>query len=378
MLQIAKPILHQSGGGIVQPIPVQKQQDQNNKYIQKPLQIEAKNIISTSFAIPGIPIPSMAGVLTGIKAHGQSQALFSLPGMRLAQSQASYTATTPPASIQDLKPPPAVTLNEHQGAAQRPPLSHIPGMPGPSKDQISTIPKSISDVKDSEIKGQGIKIEVSSKSELALDSAKFLRPNSLPLTPGTFKTKKHVMLSGGDTLVSPETPRPRKSYMLQYQNGTAYSTLGFKSSTKVYYTTIFHQQPMYVANKPGISMYSNWRVVTKDSHPSGLNPSQSLNAYYSTSHCDNIGEYNDTINYTTAGTGRIGTSTSQDMIVSHSSKWKALKEVKNNKTEQDKNGGKNSNSENSNSEGTSGSSSSGSHVPRTVEGGYKSLDDDYT
>ena len=187
---------------------MQKQQEQNNKYIQKPLQIEAKNIISTSFAIPGIPIPSMAGVLTGIKAHGQSQALFSLPGMRLEQSQASSTATTPPASIQDLKPPPAVTLNEHQGAAQRPPLSHIPGMPGPSKDQISTIPKSISDVKDSEIKGQGIKIEVSSKSELALDSAKFLRPNSLPLTPGTFKTKKHVMLSGGDTLVSPETPRP--------------------------------------------------------------------------------------------------------------------------------------------------------------------------
>ena len=67
------------------------------------------------------------------------------------------------------------------------------------------------------------------------------------------------------------------------------------------------------------------------------------------------------------------------MIVSHSSKWKALKEVKHNKTEQDKNGGKNSNSENSNSEGTSGSgSASSSHVPRTVEGGYKSLDDDYT
>ena len=114
------------------------------------------------------------------------------------------------------------------------------------------------------------------------------------------------MLTGGDTLVSPETPRPRKSYMLQYQNGTAYSTLGFKSSARVYYTTIFHQQPMYVANKPGISMYSNWRVVTKDSHPSGLNPGQSLNAYNSTSHFDNFGfgEYNDTMLYTTAGMGR--------------------------------------------------------------------------
>ena len=312
LLQIAKPILHQSGG-IVQPISVQNTTEQSSKSNQKPLQIEAKAIISTSFAIPGIPIPSMAGVLTGIKSGGQSQALFSLPGKRLDQSTTSVvtqpaTSGNPSsASGSELKSQPSLVIPSNNQVAA--PL-HIPGIPGPSKDQAgSTIPSSssISNVK-SDSKGE-IKIEVATKSEA--DSAKFLRPNSLPLTPGTFKTKKHVMLTGGDTLVSPETPRPRKSYMLQYQNGTAYSTLGFKSSTKVYYTTIFHQQPMYVANKPGISMYSNWRVVTKDSHPSGLNPGQSLNAYNSTSHFDNFGEYNDTIQYATAGTGRQLSSTSK-------------------------------------------------------------------
>ena len=70
------------------------------------------------------------------------------------------------------------------------------------------------------------------------------------------------------------------------------------------------------------------------------------------------------------------------MIVSHSSKWKALKEVKNKTELDDKNGGKNDDGQNSNSSsGSSGgtpTSGSGTNVVRTVEGGYKSLDDDYT
>ena len=79
-----------------------------------------------------------------------------------------------------------------------------------------------------------IKIEVSDMSPTTATTAdvsvsedsKFLRPNSLPLTPGSFKMKKQVMMtSGAATLVSPETPRPRKSYALQYQNGTAYTYL---------------------------------------------------------------------------------------------------------------------------------------------------------
>ncbi len=184
---------------------------------------------ASSTSIPGIPVPSMAGVLTGIKSIPGTQALFSLPGKRI-----DLTCEKVP--------------NENEAK-----LAHVPGMPGPSREQGTTV---IHPLKSE------VKIEVNSPN-LAKEEGKFLRPNSLPLTPGSFKTKKHVMLTAGDTLVSPETPRPRKSYMLQYQNGTAYTTLGFKSSTKVYYTTIFHQQPMYVPNKPRISMYSNWRVVTK-------------------------------------------------------------------------------------------------------------------
>ena len=143
-----------------------------------------------------------------------------------------------------------------------PTTPNIPGIPGPSKDQHSTVsntviipPHTTTDTTKNEIK-----VEV---SEAKPEDSKFLRPNSLPLTPGSFKTKKHVMLVSGDTLVSPDTPRPRKSYMLQYQNGTAYTTLGLKCSTKVYFTTTFKQQPMYVVDKQRISMYSNWKMVTK-------------------------------------------------------------------------------------------------------------------
>ena len=240
LLQIAKPVLHQSGGStttISTSASTLLAVGVGNK-------VETKNMIPTSFSIPGIPIPSMAGVLTGIKPP-PSQALFSLPGKRASVST-------------DLNMAPPEKASRDQNLQENKAVPHIPGMPGPSKDQASTIQVPTKGPDKDELKRE-IKVEVTSGKE----DSKFLRPNSLPLTPGTFKTKKHVMLTAGDTLVSPETPRPRKSSMLQYQNGTAYSTLGFKSSTKVYYTTIFHQQPMYVANKPRISMYSNWRVVTK-------------------------------------------------------------------------------------------------------------------
>ena len=55
LLQIAKPIIHQSGssGGIVQGIPVQQPTaaDQASKIPNKTVQIEAKSIISTSFKV---------------------------------------------------------------------------------------------------------------------------------------------------------------------------------------------------------------------------------------------------------------------------------------------------------------------------------------
>ena len=57
-----------------------------------------------------------------------------------------------------------------------------------------------------------------------------------------------------------------------------------KCSTRVCYCCIFRPQPMYVMHKPKLSMYSNWRVVTKDSHPSGLPPADGLAAYSSIYH----------------------------------------------------------------------------------------------
>lgn len=96
---------------------------------------------------------------------------------------------------------------------------------------------------------------------------KFLRPSTLPLKPGTFTPKKHhagltptgMVLS----LVSPETPRPKKSYGQLYLNGHAYTYLGLKCSARAYFCTLNRLQPMYVLLSPEcakVSMYSNWKV----------------------------------------------------------------------------------------------------------------------
>ena len=82
-------------------------------------------------------------------------------------------------------------------------------------------------------------------------SAETRRPNFLALKPGTFALKKtgmagigdgglpNLMVSGcggaGVTLISPETPRPRKPVRQLYLNGHAYTYLGLKCSTRVYY-----------------------------------------------------------------------------------------------------------------------------------------------
>ena len=97
---------------------------------------------------------------------------------------------------------------------------------------------------------------------------KFLRPSTLPLKPGTFIPKKHLGTGLTPTgpvlsLISPETPRPRKSYGQLYLNGHAYTYLGLKCSTRAYYCTLNRPQPMYVLQSPEhpkLSMYSNWKV----------------------------------------------------------------------------------------------------------------------
>lgn len=91
----------------------------------------------------------------------------------------------------------------------------------------------------------------------------FLRPNSLPLKPGTFTPKQHHGITPTANtlpLISPETPRPSKSCVQLYLNGHAYTYLGLKSSTKTFYCTVNKPQPVYIQNQHKLSMYSNWQI----------------------------------------------------------------------------------------------------------------------
>ncbi|XP_046648974.1 transcription factor HIVEP3-like isoform X2 [Daphnia pulicaria] len=129
-------------------------------------------------------------------------------------------------------------------------------------------------------------------------SPKFLRPNSLSLQPGTFNLKKSNMagldpqsgqpnmlcVSGaGMTLISPETPRPRKLFRQLYLNGHAYTYLGLKCSTRVYFCCLSRAQPMYVPHHPKLSMYSQWKTrAPASAGPPGLeasSPTQTMSLY---------------------------------------------------------------------------------------------------
>lgn len=102
----------------------------------------------------------------------------------------------------------------------------------------------------------------SDDSEETTPEKKFLRPTSLPLKPGTFVPKRQP-LTPVLSLVSPETPRPRKSFGQLYLNGHAYTYLGLKCSTRMFFCTLNKPQPIYVPLSPEhnkVSMYSNWKV----------------------------------------------------------------------------------------------------------------------
>lgn len=133
-----------------------------------------------------------------------------------------------------------------------------------------------------------------------INSNKFLRPTSLPLKPGTFTPKKHHGITPTANtlpLISPETPRPKKSYGQLYLNGHAYTYLGLKCSTRVFYCTLNRPQPMYVTQQHGLSMYSNWKICKET-------PSNVDMAHYDSRHRP--------LNYTTAWK-------KQEDILTHSS-----------------------------------------------------------
>uniref|UniRef100_A0A182XZI4 Uncharacterized protein n=1 Tax=Anopheles stephensi TaxID=30069 RepID=A0A182XZI4_ANOST len=119
---------------------------------------------------------------------------------------------------------------------------------------------------------------------------RFLRPNTLPLKPGTFTPKRHHGITPTNNtmpLISPETPRPSKSCRELYFNGHAYTNIGLKSSTKPFYCTVNKTQPFYFQTSKQLSMYSNWQVHPEnDPHPLGLKQVTVLSLYDSNQHRD--------------------------------------------------------------------------------------------
>ena len=356
------------------------------------LQIARPRAITTSsFSLTGIPTPNLSGVLTGIKAVP----LFSLPGVRpdlLSKTQSVSAPLIQSRSASVEEKPVTFVLGipgPYSTASYTPTLAHAPTRPtdtlvtfstathcisssqssstysfmkpvaGPSSGQSPVKEKSLipqptfhSPIRKSEL-DLPTKMDVGDGSAgAALEGLnKPERPLSLPLAPGGQFKRKDVTFSGA-TLISPETPRPKKAYVLHYQNGTAYTFLGLKCSTRVFFCSIHKAQPNYVELEPNsrVSMYSNWKVVSKDSHPSGLSPKLGMSCYNST--------------YRTKTHGIFTTAAPKKslMITTHSSRWQkrdlqsSLPTARSGEEERGE----------------------GSRPLRMVEGGYKSADDNYT
>ncbi|XP_022822163.1 uncharacterized protein LOC111353391 [Spodoptera litura] len=141
---------------------------------------------------------------------------------------------------------------------------------------------------------------------------KFLRPSTLPLKPGTFTPKRHHGITPNANtmpLVSPETPRPAKAYGQLYLNGNAYTYLGLKCSTKVFYCTINRPQPTYVPNQHFLSMYSNWQLLSElTPDPLGLSASSAMSLYDSRHRPQAVAV----------------AVIKQDLVLTHSSQWKRI------------------------------------------------------
>ena len=367
------------------------------------LQIARPRAITTSsFNLTGIPTPNLSGVLTGIKAVP----LFSLPGVRpdlmsktqsvdlskvsapLTQSRSASVEEKPVTFVLGIPGP-------YSSASYTPTLAHAPTRPtdtlvtfstathcisssqssstysfmkplaGPSsgqspvKEKNVMIPKTAfhSPLRKPEF-GLSPKTEVGRSGDGSTGAApevvnKPERPLSLPLVPGGQFKRKDVTFSGA-TLISPETPRPKKAYVLHYQNGTAYTFLGLKCSTRVFFCSIHKAQPNYVELEPNsrVSMYSNWKVVSKDSHPSGLSPKLGMSCYNSSYQAKTHGIF------TTAAPKK------SLMITTHSSRWQK-RDLQSSLSTARGGGGEEERSE-------------GARPLRMVEGGYKSADDNYT
>ena len=327
--------------------------------------------VTSRGTVPGIPTPNLSGVLTGIK----SQPLFSLPGLRtdlsavqepvpvkqvvnaesgpekpvtfvlgipgphsqslpvmaqnlvMAQSRLSHSVPTSSASsrsshvsLPSLNGDTATLLDRSSLNIHSPILVSVPTLQSPATKLVTAISgvgqrqllsspqrkyEFLSNSKpESPQKALSRGISPSTRDQ------KPERPGSLALGAAPSLKKKDLGMFGA-TLISPETPRPKKAYVLSYQNGTAYTFLGLKCSTRVFFCSSHKPQPNYVQLEKNskVSMYSNWKVVAKDSHPSGLNPRLGMSAYNSSQH-DSL-----------YGITTMAAPKKSLMITTHSSRW---------------------------------------------------------
>ncbi|KAI1289919.1 Zinc finger protein 40 [Halotydeus destructor] len=105
------------------------------------------------------------------------------------------------------------------------------------------------------------------------------RPSTLQFQP---PRKMSAFALIGSTLVSPDTPRPKKPSSQHLVTGQSYSFIGLKVSTRTTFCCIYRPQPMFVTQEtqPKLSMYSNWQTIAvQDDLLKELTPSELLKAY---------------------------------------------------------------------------------------------------
>lgn len=266
--------------------------------------------------VPGIPGPySQSNVVCPMPSAGQRRplAVFTIPSQTsttLSTSITSVQASSPREPglvIPKLREPPRSPGREHSlvagGTIRLPqrlspkdlltprPRPSIASPRVPDLKPITSEPKPYlppSDNKPPEktaVSPESRESASPAKSDSA-DQEEFLpprkRPNFLDIKPQPFTPKSSLALIG-TTLVSPDTPRPKKSCVQMFLNGSAYTYLGHKVSTKSYFCCIYRPQPMFVLQSTDskLSMYSNWQSKPAKEHPFKLEPYSAMSLYQS-------------------------------------------------------------------------------------------------
>ena len=337
--------------------------------------------------VPGIPGPySQPNVVCPLPNGGQRRqpAVFTLPSQTSVTFSTSITSV-PINSIREA----SLAVPRHREPPRSPGRERVHGMASTirlpqhlsPKDLINTRPRpSLSSPRLMDLKPINPEIKLHSapledkiseripaspeprrpgtpiKSDDDDDQKEFLpprkRPDFLALKPQPFTPKSSLALMG-TTLVSPDTPRPKKSCVQMFLNGSAYTYLGHKVSTKTYYCCIYRQQPMYAPQGPNskLSMYSNWQIKPED--PLKLVPYPAMSLYQS---CKRDRTYT------------IAQPKELDLIQTHSSYWTFKQKKEKHKEEEAKPGDKEV-PEIKSEEPTSASSAKGSEANSLEETG---------